>query len=62
MGRPVLAGFEFDFSTSMNPVTTGNSDNFRLGKIRHQACQAESRQGAPSRYASRRDSTPRTIR
>ena len=32
MGRPVLAGFEFDFSTPMNPVTTGNASNFRLGK------------------------------
>ena len=32
VGRPILAGFEIDFSTSMNPVTTGNSNNFRLGK------------------------------
>ena len=32
MGRPVLAGFEFDFSTPMNPVTTGSPSNFRLGR------------------------------
>ena len=32
VGRPVLAGFEIDFSTSMNPVTTGNANNFRLGQ------------------------------
>ena len=32
VGRPVLAGFEIDFSTSMNPVTTGNASNFRLGQ------------------------------
>ena len=49
VGRPVLAGFEFDFSTSMNPVTTGNASNFRLGQVRHQACRAESCQGAPAR-------------
>lgn len=30
MGLPVLAGFELDYSTAMNPATAGNPSNYQV--------------------------------